>query len=250
MLQNQFAASSVAGSANSIIATASESGYADDSEDYSDGDDVFEFPTASVVSSRDEIGPSALGPRAGKGPGKGRWSQGNVNSTSSFNASKNQKEDRNENEWSKVPQNFTNRTFRKVIEDDDICPVHGVVCSKGICSVMKKKKWEKERAEKRKEREKEKEQRKRRREAEKNGTPFAEDEEVAEAQGADDAETREKAESVTISAPSVAGSGRSIGSKKSGDASSTIIGSGIKGDWGPKKGWSLFHSHVQSIFQL
>ncbi|EKM76019.1 hypothetical protein AGABI1DRAFT_109101 [Agaricus bisporus var. burnettii JB137-S8] len=240
ILQRQFASSSISSDTNSIAATVSESGYLDDYDDDSEGSDSFEFPTADVISVRDEVeyDPRSA-PRMGKGPGKGRRGQGNVDTDFSF--SKNQKD--NSASASKVLPQYTTRTFRKVVEEEDLCPVHGIICSKGICSVMKKKKWDKDREEKKKKREISRERRKRYKEGgdqpelDERGnvvddSEAQEDESCTEVEG----EVVDEVESVVRSAPSVAGSKSSAnGSKKSESGHASTVASGIKGDWGPKK---------------
>lgn len=227
MLQNQFAATSVAGtttSPSSVVAAASEGGYDIDSEEWSEGDDEgdFKFPNAaSVVVVED----GASASRTAKGSGKGKSAAGNV--------VKSQKDDRPDNLWSKVPQG-TGRTFRKQIEEDDICPVHGVVCSKGICSVMKKRKREKEIALKREERERERATRKKEKEKEKMG------ERGAIRIGEDEGEEGELEEVKSVNGPatSVARSVSGTSSKGKDEDRFSSVGaqSKIKGNWGPKRG--------------
>lgn len=235
-LQQRFASSSISNDASSIAATGSQSGYLDDYDDDSGEGDSFEFPTADSISVNDEVGydPESA-PRMGKGPGKGKRGQGNVIADSAFTSSSKNKKDNS----SKVVQQFSNRTFRKIV-DEDPCPVHGVICSKGICSVMKKRKWEKEREEKKKEKEKQKEQRKREKEGrnqpeldEKGNVVDDSEAQKDESLPSDgEGEVEDTAESVVKSAPSVAGS-KSSGT---GSKQSEVGGKGRKGDWGPRKG--------------
>ncbi|KAF9443386.1 hypothetical protein P691DRAFT_713352, partial [Macrolepiota fuliginosa MF-IS2] len=225
MLQGQFAsptsptspaalsATSSMGGASLVLAAASDF----DSEEWSGGDDDdgFEFPSASAVTPRDEL----AAPRTGRGQGKGKYSSGNVNA----------KENHSENLWSKVPVT-AGRTFRKVIEEDEICPVHGVVCSKGICSVMKKKKRDKENATKRAEREKERAKRKKAKNESRGGGP--EEKSVEDDDEAGDDDENEEAKSVSEAAPSVVGS---VSPSKKGSEVPTVFTAPRRGNWGPAK---------------
>lgn len=240
-LQRQFASSSISSDANSIAATASQSGYLEDYDDDSD-EDPFEFPTSDIISVRDGItyDPGSA-PRMGKGPGKGRRGQGNVVTESTFtSSSKNQKDSS-----SKVVQQYSTRTFRKIIEEEP-CPVHGVICSKGICSVMKKRRWEKEREEKKKEREGRKKSGKELLERDEKGNVVddsetqQEDDSPADGEG----EVEDPVESAVKSDPSVAGTQSSATESKKPESR----GKGRKGDWGPKKG-KVIINHIYMVIK-
>ncbi|KAJ3561639.1 hypothetical protein NP233_g10073 [Leucocoprinus birnbaumii] len=240
MLRAQFAATSISSSAppsaaSSVLASPSEAGGDFDDDD---SDDDFAFPLASAVVSPVDDVQSHTGdePRTGKGPGKGKSSQGNVN--------RNQPD--NQSEWSKV-SHTTNRTFRKIIPENELCPLHGVVCSKGICSVMKKRKRQQELEQKRAEREK-----KGRRRGKKGGK---QDEEKKSDDEDDDSdatigESEGKKEGSVVESLSRAPASVASSTKRSmtntsarGPASpGSVVGStagsvasSIKGDWGPRR---------------
>ncbi|KAF5360379.1 hypothetical protein D9756_005185 [Leucocoprinus leucothites] len=242
MLHSQFAGTSISGSAtSSVIGSPSEG---DPQFDEDDDEEDFAFPLASKVSASDDFR-SAVGeePRMGKGPGKGKFSQGNV-----ANSSRSSKQDYSDNNFSKVPQT-TSRTFRKVIPEDELCPLHGVVCSPGICSVMKKRKREKEWAANKSKKEKKKSRRK-----PQGGDDEEKDEEKADGKDSDDdsansdstvgeANANRKGslvESRSKALASVASSTKRSISVSSGRSSTapSVAGSNIsaiKGDWGPKR---------------
>jgi len=140
----QFAGTSVSDN-YSIIAAPSCDTVSDSDED---SGDEFAFPLASEVVSVDDVGSIVSGeePRAGKGPGRGKFSPGNV-----INPKRNEKQDQNNNVWTKVPKT-TARTFSKIVEERDVCPDHGTLCSRGICTIMQRKKREQEQEMKRAER--------------------------------------------------------------------------------------------------
>lgn len=144
MLQTQFAGASISDH-SSVIASPSSNTVYDLDED---SEDDFVFPLASEVASVNDLESivSGDGPRMGKGPGRGRFSLGNVT-----NPRRNEKQDHSDNTWTKVPKT-TARTFSKIVEAKDVCPDHGTLCSKGICTVMKRRKREQEQELKRVER--------------------------------------------------------------------------------------------------
>jgi hypothetical protein len=230
VLQNRFAASSIAGSASSVIASPSDGGY-DEFDSEEDDEDAFVSPNAAAVTPSSTNVLSAPGdePRVGKGPGKGKYSHGNV-----IEPSRNQKDDHTDNLSSKVPQKHA-RTFRKVIEEDDFCPVHGVICSKGICSVMKKRKREKERLEKQAVRQKGKEARQKTMEVEEGGGNGKEDREAG-----NDA-TEVEAESVAQNQAASIARSRAAVNVAGSAASTSKPWSTRKGDWGPKRSMFIVH---------
>jgi len=248
MLQTQFAGTSVSDN-YSIIAAPSCDTVSDSDED---SGDEFAFPLASEVVSVDDVGSIVSGeePRAGKGPGRGKFSPGNV-----INPKRNEKQDQNNNVWTKVPKT-TARTFSKIVEERDVCPDHGTLCSRGICTIMQRKKREQEQEMKRAERAA---QRRLKNKSELRGDSEGRKSGKKDPSGDDDDDDDDDAKTevgddtrsvVTYSSRASAGvaseSRHSLANTDtdtpSGGPPTGPVTSSIRGDWGPRRStFSLFH---------
>jgi len=250
MLQTQFAGTSISDN-YSIIAAPSCDTVSDSDEDSGDG---FAFPLASEVVSVDDVGTIVSGeePRAGKGPGRGKFSPGNV-----INPKRNEKQDQNNNMWTKVPKT-TARTFSKIVEEKDVCPDHGTLCSRGICTIMQRKKREQEQEMKRAERAAQRRLKNKSKlggdsEGRKSGKKDPSGDNDDDDDDDDDAKTEvgdDTRSVVTYSSrasASVASESRNSLANTDTDTPSRgpptgSVTSSIRGDWGPRRStFSLFH---------
>ena len=245
MLQTQFAGTSISDN-YSIVAAPSCDTVSDSDED---SEDEFAFPRASEVISVDDVESIVPGeePRAGKGPGRGKFSPGNV-----INPKRNEKQDQNNNVWTKVPKTTT-RTFSKIVEEKDVCPDHGTLCSRGICTIMQRKKREQEQEMKRAERAAQRRLKNKSRlggdsEGLKSGKKDPsgdDDDDDAKTEVGDD--TRSVVTCSSRASASVASESRNslantdTNTRSRGPPTGSVTSS-IRGDWGPRRStFSLFH---------
>jgi len=241
MLQTQFAGTSISDN-DSIIASPSCDTVSDSDED---SGDEFTFPLASEVISVNDLESIVSGeePRAGKGPGRGKFSPGNV-----ISPKRNETQDQNNNVWTKIPKT-TKRTFSKIVEEKDVCPDHGTLCSKGICTVMQRRKREQEREMKRAERAAMRKLKNKSqpggdsgglRSGKKDGSGDDDDDDAKTEVGDDTRSvvtysSRASASVASDSRNSLAGTDINTRSRGPAPSATGSIASSIRGDWGPRR---------------
>jgi len=244
MLQTQFSGTSISDN-DSIVASPSCDTVSDEDED------EFTYPHASEVISVDELVSIVSGeePRVGKGPGRGKASPGNV-----MNPTRNEKYS---NVGTKGPKT-TARTFAKIVEEKDVCPDHGTLCSRGICKVMQKRKREQEQEMKRAERAT---KRKSKNKSELGGDNEGlksekkdgsdddddnDDDDDAKTEVGDDTRSvvtyssRASASVASSSRNSLADSDTNTRSRGPLPSATSSVNNSIRGDWGPRRS-TLFH---------